>query len=101
MLSQLAAANATRHPEMGGHMRAMETRQNWRDPQFSPNQGQGYHYWREFTFQRTLDWPTPRPRSHILILASSRPSHKSADNAETYYLAGLAMAEGMMQAMQS
>lgn len=68
VLSQLAAANATRHPEMGGHMEAKETRQFWRDPQFSPNQVEGYHFWH---------------------------------NAETYYLAGLAMAEGMAQAMQA
>ena len=40
-LSQLAAANATRHPELGGHIVTMETRQFWRDPQFSPNEGQG------------------------------------------------------------
>ena len=44
-LSQLAAADATRHPELGGHVVAMETRQFWRDPQFSPNGAQGYHYW--------------------------------------------------------
>ena len=44
LLSQLAAANATRHPGLG-HIAAMETRQLWRDPQFSPNQAEGYHYW--------------------------------------------------------
>jgi len=66
-LSQLAAANATRHPELGGHVVASETRGFWRDPQFSPNPGQGYHYWH---------------------------------NAETYFLAGRALATGMLQAMQ-
>lgn len=44
ILSQLAAGNATRHPELGGHVIATETRQFWRDPQFSPNQGQGCEY---------------------------------------------------------
>ena len=37
MLSQQAAANATRHPELEGHVIAMETRGFWRDPQYSPN----------------------------------------------------------------
>ena len=41
ILSQLAAGNATRNPELGGHVVSTETRQFWRDPQFSPNQGQG------------------------------------------------------------
>ena len=45
VLSQLAAGNATRHPELGGHVAAMETRSFWRAAEFSPNQGQGYHYW--------------------------------------------------------
>ena len=45
VLSQLAAANATRHPELGGHVRTMETRGFWREAQYSPNQGQGYHFW--------------------------------------------------------
>jgi hypothetical protein len=67
ILSQLAAGNATRHPELG-HVVTTETRQFWRDPQFSPNQGQGYHYWH---------------------------------NAETYVHMGLAMAQGMVQAMQA
>ena len=67
-LSQLAAADPARHPELGGHVRAAETRGFWRAPQFSPNQAQGYHYWH---------------------------------NAETYYLAGRAIAEGMVNATQS
>ena len=67
-LSQLAAADPQRHPELQGHVRAAETRGFWRDPQFSPNAAQGYHYWH---------------------------------NAETYYLAGRAMAEGMVNATQS
>jgi hypothetical protein len=45
VLSQLAAANATRHPELSGHVQARETRGFWRDAQFSPNQREGYHYW--------------------------------------------------------
>ena len=67
ILSQFAAANATRHPELNGHVVAMETRGFWRDPQYSPNPGQGYHFWH---------------------------------NAETYYLIGQAMAQGMLRAMQ-
>jgi hypothetical protein len=42
LLSQLAAGNATRHPDLG-HIAAMETRQFWREAQYSPNHGQGYH----------------------------------------------------------
>ena len=68
VLSQLAAGNATRHPELGGHVRTMETRGFWRDAEFSPNRGQGYHYWH---------------------------------NAETYFLVGRAMAEGMVEAMSA
>ena len=67
VLSQLAAGNATRHPDLGGHVHTSETRGFWRDAQFSPNRAQGYHYWH---------------------------------NAETYYLVGRAMADGMVAAMQ-
>ena len=45
VLSQFAAANATRHPELGGRVVATETRGFWREAQFSPNQAQSYHYW--------------------------------------------------------
>jgi hypothetical protein len=45
VLSQLAATNATRHPELGGHALTSETRGFWRAPEFSPNPSQGYHYW--------------------------------------------------------
>jgi alpha-galactosidase len=65
ILSQLAAGNATRHPELNGHVASMETRQFWRDPQYSPNSAEGYHYWH---------------------------------NAETCYLVGRALAEGMVSA---
>ena len=65
VLSQLAAANATRHPDLGGHVAAAETRGFWRDAQFSPNHAEGYHWWH---------------------------------NAETHYLIGLALADGMQQA---
>ena len=65
ILSQLAAGNATRHPELGGHVAAAETRGFWRDAQFSPNHAEGYHWWH---------------------------------NAETHYLIGLALADGMQQA---
>ena len=67
VLSQFAAANATRHPELNGHVTAMETRGFWREAQYSPNKGQVYHYWH---------------------------------NAETCYLVGRAMADGMLAAMQ-
>jgi hypothetical protein len=43
--SQFNAANATRHPELGGHVITMETRGFWRDAKYSPNHGQGYHFW--------------------------------------------------------
>lgn len=45
VLSQFAAANATRHPELHGKVITMETRHFWRDRQYSPNHGQGYHFW--------------------------------------------------------
>jgi hypothetical protein len=66
VLSQLAVGNSTRHPELGGHVSVMETRAFWRDPQYSPNQSEGYHFWH---------------------------------NAETCFLVGLAMAQGMLAAM--
>eukprot|EP00039_Didymoeca_costata_P005440 m.81670 g.81670 ORF g.81670 m.81670 type:complete len:132 (+) comp12821_c0_seq1:742-1137(+) len=44
VLSQFAAANATLHPELNGHVEAMETRGFWREAQYSPNPGQGYHW---------------------------------------------------------
>ena len=68
VLSQLAAANATRHPALGGHVATAETRGFWRDAQFSPNRAEGYHWWH---------------------------------NAETHYLIGLAMADGMRRAAQA
>ena len=43
--AQFAVANATRHPELGGHVVAMDTRGFWREPQYSADQNQGYHYW--------------------------------------------------------
>ena len=42
---QFAAANSSRHPELGGHVEAEETRGYWRQAQYSPNARQGYHYW--------------------------------------------------------
>eukprot|EP00928_Gymnodinium_smaydae_P018462 TRINITY_DN17022_c0_g5_i1.p1 TRINITY_DN17022_c0_g5~~TRINITY_DN17022_c0_g5_i1.p1 ORF type:complete len:152 (+),score=33.74 TRINITY_DN17022_c0_g5_i1:61-456(+) len=44
ILSQFAAADEILHPELGGHVIAMETRSFWRDAQYSPNRGQGYHF---------------------------------------------------------
>lgn len=44
LLSQLAAGNATRHPELGGHVAAMETRGFWRAAEYSPNPSEGYHW---------------------------------------------------------
>ena len=41
--AQFGAANATRHPELGGHVAAEETRSFWRDPFFSPS-NQAYHW---------------------------------------------------------
>ena len=43
--AQFAVANATRHPELGGHVVAMDTRGFWREAQFSADHNQGYHYW--------------------------------------------------------
>lgn len=65
VLSQLAAADPARHPELGGHVFTSETRGFWREARFSPNQAQGYHFWH---------------------------------NAETYYLVGRALADGMQRA---
>ena len=45
VLSQFAAANATRHPELGGGVTTVETRNFYRQPEYSPNKGQGYHFW--------------------------------------------------------
>lgn len=44
ILSQLAATNATRHPELGGHAITVDQRPFHRPPQFSPDPAQGYHY---------------------------------------------------------
>lgn len=76
-LSQLAAANATRHPELGGHVVAMETRGFWRDPQFSPNQGQGYHVSALARKRRARAPARTRARTHAHAHAhahASRPS---------------------------
>ena len=35
VLSQFGAANATRHPDLNGNVITMETRNFWRDPQYS------------------------------------------------------------------
>jgi alpha-galactosidase len=45
VLSQFGPGVATRHPELGGHVSAMETRGYLRDAEFSPNKGQGYHWY--------------------------------------------------------
>eukprot|EP00041_Stephanoeca_diplocostata_P017694 m.362448 g.362448 ORF g.362448 m.362448 type:complete len:189 (+) comp20787_c0_seq7:1061-1627(+) len=42
--AQFNAANATRHPELHGHIVAEETRSYWRGPQYSPVPSQGYHW---------------------------------------------------------
>eukprot|EP00051_Salpingoeca_urceolata_P005106 m.70379 g.70379 ORF g.70379 m.70379 type:complete len:385 (+) comp14061_c0_seq5:65-1219(+) len=44
VLSQFAGTNSTLHPDLNGHAIAMETRGFWRDPEFSPNAAQGYHF---------------------------------------------------------
>jgi alpha-galactosidase len=41
--AQFAAANATKHPELNGHVQAEETRDFWRDPFYSPS-NQAYHW---------------------------------------------------------
>lgn len=61
MLSQIAAANLTKYPELGCCVEAIETRDFFRPVEFSPVD-QGYHF-----------------------------NH----NAETHYLIGKAMAQGM------
>jgi len=45
VLSQFAAANHTRHPELNGHIEAVETRGFYRQPEYSPNKGKGYHFY--------------------------------------------------------
>ena len=45
VLSQLAATDPSRHPELQGHAHTADTRGFWREAQYSPNRGQGYHYW--------------------------------------------------------
>ncbi len=57
VLSQFAAANATRHPELG-HIVATETRGFWREARFSPNAAQGYHYWHNA--ETCVFQPSPR-----------------------------------------
>ena len=44
VLSQFGAADPSRHPELGGHVSAMETRGYLRDGQLSPAPSQGYHW---------------------------------------------------------
>ena len=44
ILSQFAAANVSKHPELACCVEAMETRGFWRDAEYSPNQAQGYHF---------------------------------------------------------
>jgi hypothetical protein len=99
VLSQLAAANATRHPELGGHVVAMETRQFWRDPQYSPDPNEGYHY-----YHNVIASP-PAPRAtHAFSPCPALPKRSArarALQAETYYLSGLAMAQGMAMAMSA
>ncbi|CAJ1958214.1 unnamed protein product [Cylindrotheca closterium] len=43
MLSQIAAANLTRHPELECCVEAVETRNFYRPPEYSPS-GQGFHF---------------------------------------------------------
>lgn len=99
VLSQLAAANATRHPELGGHIAAMETRGFWRDPQFSPNAGQGYHYACTQT-HKSRPLRTQPPPTHPYLPRNPYIFPHQWHNAETYYLTGRAMATGMLQAAE-
>ena len=68
--AQFNAANATLHPELGGHVVAEETRDFWRC---------------------SLD------ASHFGCPSNQR--YHFGHNAETYYLIGKAMAAGMLKAM--
>ena len=45
VLSQFAAANLTKHPELECCVEAMETRGFYRQPEYSPNHGQDYHWY--------------------------------------------------------
>lgn len=45
VLSQIDATNATKHPELDGHAVTVDQRPYHRESQYSPNHGQGYHYW--------------------------------------------------------
>jgi hypothetical protein len=65
ILSQFAAADIKKHPELRCCVEAVETRDFWRPAEFSPNHRQDYHFYH---------------------------------NAETHYLVGNAMAEGMNKA---
>ena len=44
VLSQFGAADPKRHPELGGHVSAMETRGYMRSAEFNPAPAQGYHW---------------------------------------------------------
>lgn len=45
ILSQLAAADLSKHPELGCCVEAVETRDFWRPPEYSPNHRQDYHFY--------------------------------------------------------
>ena len=99
-LSQLAAGNATRHPELGGHVEVMETRGFWRDAQYSPNKAQGYHFW------HNAETCASRARVQFCFKSIAHPRTFAAQNLyaprtqPADYLVGQAMAEGMLRAMQ-
>lgn len=42
--AQFAVGNPAKHPELGGHVSSMETRGFWREPRFSADSSQSYHY---------------------------------------------------------
>lgn len=43
--AQFAVGDPSKHPELNGHVAAMDTRGFWREPQYSADSSQCYHYW--------------------------------------------------------
>jgi hypothetical protein len=90
-LGQLAVGNATRHPEFNGHVVTVETRGFWRDAQCecASCSGADFGVCIAIPLELTADSPNQQEGYHYW------------HNAETCYLVGQAMAQGMIQAMQT
>lgn len=43
--SRMVLLENHQHPELNGHVAAMDTRGFWREPQYSADSAQCYHYW--------------------------------------------------------